>query len=181
MSTIQETVEAIKQKDIDNAEAELQRVTDLLGLPDLARQAEERMNAIAARATEFHNTIKDTTISATDRELLLAKRPGLALWFEKVAEAQADVRGITVDKQSILARALERYRRLTPADTLPRVEDQGFMVRTILFGEISRYIYRGIYEALGNNRPSDADIDAKIQQLKDRFAELQERLNSVAS
>ena len=159
-------------------EKELQREKTVLHLDELAAARQRHMDALAAREPEVAAVFKETTIAPADRTSILQHRPGLQALFDAVDQKRGVVDGLMYGVQSTLARGLDQFKRLTPADIEPRKERGETLLYTPL-GTFAPVIWH-LYEMLGNVRPL-ADLDEAIAHLRTALRELTERLATPAA
>lgn len=166
------TVDALKKKIAKDTEDALRQRKDTLGLDAFAAAAEQRVRELAARATEISTVLKKCTIPMNDELTIVAVRPGLQIWFDRVHECERDLRGQTFDVQSRLQTALERFKRLTLDDFALPIPP-ALPIHTAL-GTFPIEMW-WLRETLANLHPL-CDVDRAITRLRDAFRELSERL-----
>jgi len=173
---IKDAVEKLSEQSQRDIDADLRRVKAVLRLDEKRDRAQERCDLIARRAKEFSDLVKQTTISARHRAIILQARPGLQRYFDAVDVKQDRLHDLTFGTQSRLSKAIRAEDALTPEDLIPQKWEH--LILTPL-GEVAPVVW-GLYEKLGNIPPA-ADIDEAVTHLKTAFAELTERLGTVVA
>jgi hypothetical protein len=175
--SITDDLDALKKKIQAEHEDELRRRKDKLQLDHFAALAQQRVYALAARATEISTVQKAHALDRRDEETLLAARPGLQPWIDRLHEAERHLHGLTFGQQATLQQALERHKRLTLEDFALPVPPS--LPAVTPFGPLPVEVWR-LREALANLTALE-DVDVAIARLRERFAELNERIISVAA
>ncbi len=161
--------------------AALEREKAKFGFAALDAQAEQRLAYLAGRASEISQILKATAFNADTRAVLVKQYPGRDVYYQRVEDSRDRLRDLTFGAQSRLTRARAALAGLTPSDLLPNKDRNEQWLHFPRWGFIAPRIF-AVYAELGKNLAptADADIDEAVTRLQAAFAELQERLRTIA-